>query len=143
MMFLSRDLKTFVSLRPDFVGMALPILGETNCASSPESGTMKWVPFHVVVVVGGAGTPFMPGCYEYFFIALGLGLVFMASDLFLGRNLFCLFLRYHVKETATVCWTREANGSVVDILNACSYTATHCFQSPNILVQFTSISVHR
>ena len=52
------------------------------------------VPFHVVVVVGGgggAGTPFMPGCYEYFFIALGLGLVFMASDLFFGRNLLFFF----------------------------------------------------
>ena len=30
-------------MRPDFVGMALPILGKTNCASSPESGAMKWV----------------------------------------------------------------------------------------------------
>ena len=69
-------------------GMALPILGETNCASSPESG-----------------------CYEYFFIALGLGLVFMASD---------LHLCWHIKERPCKNLTDEAEGFVPSIVGCLS-----------------------
>ena len=76
---------------------------------------------------GGAGTPFMPGCYEYFFIALGLGLVFMASDLFLGRN---LLFSQHLKEKATVFCTREANRSVVDMFERFLIHCPQCFPSP-------------
>ena len=41
--FSSHGSDSLFPLDPTFVGMALPILGETNCASSAESGSMKWV----------------------------------------------------------------------------------------------------
>lgn len=69
-------------------GMSLPLLGESNCASSAETG-----------------------CYEYLFIALGLGLLFMVSN---------LHLCWHVKERPTKDLVDEAEGFVPSIVGCLS-----------------------
>ena len=53
----------------------------------------------------------------------------------------CFFVSpYHVKETATVFWTREANGKLVDIFERFLIHCHAVFSITYILVQFTSIS---
>ncbi|CAK9095326.1 Putative sulfoquinovose importer, partial [Durusdinium trenchii] len=70
------------------LGQGLPTLGETNCASSPETG-----------------------CYEYFFIALILGFVFLLSN---------LNLVWQVKERPAKTLTDEAEGFVPSIVGCVS-----------------------